>query len=195
MPLCALLQVGSLNVKCLSTPCHTSGHICYFVTKPGSSEPPAVFTGEGSGVCAGGWAFFAKILVAWGCLWKPLGGEAEHFLLRPHRAVRGEPQPSGQSLGLSFQHMEVQAGRVDAVGATLLAGLSVHSSLTPVSLSGALGTSLSLGDSAWWGCSPSPLHLRQLTGGQGSEPQTRLVWAYLMPRRALTLPKPSWAVR
>ncbi|KAF0881186.1 ALS protein, partial [Crocuta crocuta] len=40
------LQVGSLNVKCLSTPCHTSGHICYFVSKPGSSEPPAVFTGD-----------------------------------------------------------------------------------------------------------------------------------------------------
>ncbi|XP_015677134.1 hydroxyacylglutathione hydrolase, mitochondrial [Protobothrops mucrosquamatus] len=39
-------QVGSLNVKCLSTPCHTSGHICYFVTKPNSSEPPAVFTGD-----------------------------------------------------------------------------------------------------------------------------------------------------
>ncbi|KAM9210530.1 hydroxyacylglutathione hydrolase, mitochondrial isoform 3-T7 [Dugong dugon] len=40
------LQVGSLNIKCLSTPCHTSGHICYFVSKPGSSEPPAVFTGD-----------------------------------------------------------------------------------------------------------------------------------------------------
>ncbi|XP_044308503.1 hydroxyacylglutathione hydrolase, mitochondrial-like [Varanus komodoensis] len=39
-------QVGSLNVKCLATPCHTSGHICYFVTKPNSSEPPAVFTGD-----------------------------------------------------------------------------------------------------------------------------------------------------
>uniref|UniRef100_A0A8C5TVH3 Hydroxyacylglutathione hydrolase n=1 Tax=Malurus cyaneus samueli TaxID=2593467 RepID=A0A8C5TVH3_9PASS len=36
------LKVGSLNVKCLSTPCHTSGHICYYVTKPNSSEPPAV---------------------------------------------------------------------------------------------------------------------------------------------------------
>uniref|UniRef100_H0Z8S3 Hydroxyacylglutathione hydrolase, mitochondrial n=1 Tax=Taeniopygia guttata TaxID=59729 RepID=H0Z8S3_TAEGU len=32
------LQVGSLSVKCLSTPCHTSGHICYYVTKPNSSE-------------------------------------------------------------------------------------------------------------------------------------------------------------
>lgn len=41
-----LFQVGSLSVKCLSTPCHTSGHICYFVSKPGSSEPSAVFTGE-----------------------------------------------------------------------------------------------------------------------------------------------------
>ncbi|XP_034877293.1 hydroxyacylglutathione hydrolase, mitochondrial-like [Mirounga leonina] len=40
------LQVGSLNVKCLSTPCHTSGHICYFVSKPSISEPPAVFTGD-----------------------------------------------------------------------------------------------------------------------------------------------------
>ncbi|EPQ07984.1 Hydroxyacylglutathione hydrolase, mitochondrial [Myotis brandtii] len=40
------LQVGSLHVKCLSTPCHTSGHICYFVSKPGSSEPSAVFTGD-----------------------------------------------------------------------------------------------------------------------------------------------------
>ncbi|XP_044928124.1 hydroxyacylglutathione hydrolase, mitochondrial isoform X2 [Mustela putorius furo] len=40
------LQVGSLHVKCLSTPCHTSGHICYFVNKPSSSEPPAVFTGD-----------------------------------------------------------------------------------------------------------------------------------------------------
>ncbi|XP_003417826.1 hydroxyacylglutathione hydrolase, mitochondrial isoform X1 [Loxodonta africana] len=42
----SVLQVGSLSVKCLSTPCHTSGHICYFVSKPGSSEPPAVFTGD-----------------------------------------------------------------------------------------------------------------------------------------------------
>ncbi|KAM9304878.1 hydroxyacylglutathione hydrolase, mitochondrial [Gastrophryne carolinensis] len=39
-------QVGSLHVKCLYTPCHTSGHICYYVTKPNSSEPPAVFTGD-----------------------------------------------------------------------------------------------------------------------------------------------------
>ncbi|XP_048645341.1 hydroxyacylglutathione hydrolase, mitochondrial isoform X1 [Marmota marmota marmota] len=40
------LQVGSLHVKCLSTPCHTSGHICYLVSKPGGPDPPAVFTGD-----------------------------------------------------------------------------------------------------------------------------------------------------
>uniref|UniRef100_A0AAY4BJ58 Hydroxyacylglutathione hydrolase, mitochondrial n=1 Tax=Denticeps clupeoides TaxID=299321 RepID=A0AAY4BJ58_9TELE len=39
-------KVGSLNVKCLFTPCHTTGHICYFVTKNSSSEPPIVFTGD-----------------------------------------------------------------------------------------------------------------------------------------------------
>ncbi|CAH1789670.1 unnamed protein product [Owenia fusiformis] len=38
-------QLGALNIKCLSTPCHTAGHICYFVT--GSpNESPAVFTGD-----------------------------------------------------------------------------------------------------------------------------------------------------
>ncbi|XP_005734676.1 hydroxyacylglutathione hydrolase, mitochondrial isoform X1 [Pundamilia nyererei] len=39
-------KVGSLHVKCLSTPCHTTGHICYYVTKENSTEPPAVFTGD-----------------------------------------------------------------------------------------------------------------------------------------------------
>ncbi|XP_034395900.1 hydroxyacylglutathione hydrolase, mitochondrial isoform X1 [Cyclopterus lumpus] len=40
------IKVGSLNVKCLFTPCHTTGHICYYVTKETSTEPPAVFTGD-----------------------------------------------------------------------------------------------------------------------------------------------------
>ncbi|XP_069111613.1 hydroxyacylglutathione hydrolase, mitochondrial-like [Argopecten irradians] len=38
-------KVGNLNVRCLFTPCHTSGHICYFVTKNGGQEP-VVFTGD-----------------------------------------------------------------------------------------------------------------------------------------------------
>lgn len=41
------LQIGKLNVKCLFTPCHTSGHICYFVSDPaGGDGDPAVFTGD-----------------------------------------------------------------------------------------------------------------------------------------------------
>uniref|UniRef100_A0A3P8WGG2 Hydroxyacylglutathione hydrolase n=1 Tax=Cynoglossus semilaevis TaxID=244447 RepID=A0A3P8WGG2_CYNSE len=39
-------KLGSLNIKCLFTPCHTTGHICYYVTKENSTEPPAVFTGD-----------------------------------------------------------------------------------------------------------------------------------------------------
>lgn len=38
------LKIGQLNVQCLFTPCHTSGHICYLVESPG--HDPAVFTGE-----------------------------------------------------------------------------------------------------------------------------------------------------
>ncbi|XP_059471987.1 hydroxyacylglutathione hydrolase, mitochondrial isoform X2 [Neocloeon triangulifer] len=39
-------QIGSLKVKCLFTPCHTSGHICYFIESPESQDPPTVFTGD-----------------------------------------------------------------------------------------------------------------------------------------------------
>uniref|UniRef100_A0A4W3JSQ3 Hydroxyacylglutathione hydrolase, mitochondrial n=1 Tax=Callorhinchus milii TaxID=7868 RepID=A0A4W3JSQ3_CALMI len=39
-------HVGCLKVKCLFTPCHTSGHVCYYVTEENSNEPPAVFTGD-----------------------------------------------------------------------------------------------------------------------------------------------------
>ncbi|XP_064541139.1 hydroxyacylglutathione hydrolase, mitochondrial isoform X1 [Drosophila montana] len=38
--------IGNLNVRCLSTPCHTSGHICYHVTASNSHDPGAVFTGD-----------------------------------------------------------------------------------------------------------------------------------------------------
>ena len=36
-------NIGGLNVKCLETPCHTSGHVCYYVT--GNEDTPSVFTG------------------------------------------------------------------------------------------------------------------------------------------------------
>ena len=39
------LNVGGLKVQCLFTPCHTQGHICYFVTHQDGSNP-AVFTGN-----------------------------------------------------------------------------------------------------------------------------------------------------
>jgi len=44
-------KIGSLDVTCLFTPCHTSGHICYYVkdsVDTGSGEvarSPVVFTG------------------------------------------------------------------------------------------------------------------------------------------------------
>lgn len=38
------LSLGSLAIKCLFTPCHTTGHICYYVTS--GENQPAVFTGD-----------------------------------------------------------------------------------------------------------------------------------------------------
>ncbi|XP_030646712.1 hydroxyacylglutathione hydrolase-like protein [Chanos chanos] len=40
------LKFNSINVRCLFTPCHTSGHMCYFVWEDGCTDPPAVFTGD-----------------------------------------------------------------------------------------------------------------------------------------------------
>jgi len=42
------LKIGSLDVTCLFTPCHTSGHICYYVTDSSQSgaRSPVVFTGD-----------------------------------------------------------------------------------------------------------------------------------------------------
>merc|ERR1712156_728429 len=38
-------KIGNLKVKCLATPCHTTGHICFYVTDiDGTSK--AVFTGD-----------------------------------------------------------------------------------------------------------------------------------------------------
>lgn len=39
------LQVGGLTVRCLETPCHTSGHICYYVTSQDQASK-VVFTGD-----------------------------------------------------------------------------------------------------------------------------------------------------
>ena len=37
-------NIGGLKVCCLATPCHTTGHICYYIA--GDQDPPAVFTGD-----------------------------------------------------------------------------------------------------------------------------------------------------
>ncbi|XP_028455501.1 hydroxyacylglutathione hydrolase-like protein isoform X2 [Perca flavescens] len=39
------LKFNSINVRCLFTPCHTSGHMCYFVWEDECTDAPAVFTG------------------------------------------------------------------------------------------------------------------------------------------------------
>ena len=38
------LELGSLKISCLATPCHTSGHICYHVTSEDGES--VVFTGD-----------------------------------------------------------------------------------------------------------------------------------------------------
>eukprot|EP00066_Takifugu_rubripes_P012903 XP_011602169.1 PREDICTED: hydroxyacylglutathione hydrolase-like protein isoform X1 [Takifugu rubripes] len=40
------LKFDSINVRCLFTPCHTSGHMCYFVWEDECTDAPAVFTGD-----------------------------------------------------------------------------------------------------------------------------------------------------
>lgn len=40
------VQFNSINVRCLFTPCHTSGHMCYFVWEDECTDAPAVFTGQ-----------------------------------------------------------------------------------------------------------------------------------------------------
>lgn len=39
-----IFNIGKLQVQCLSTPCHTTGHICYYITE--NQDVPAVFTGD-----------------------------------------------------------------------------------------------------------------------------------------------------
>lgn len=46
VPDCHSFKIGSLHIKCFHTPCHTTGHVCYYVTKENSTDPPAVFTGD-----------------------------------------------------------------------------------------------------------------------------------------------------
>ncbi|VDP96119.1 unnamed protein product [Echinostoma caproni] len=41
------LKIGdNLDILCLSTPCHTSGHVCYYVVDRSNPSDTAVFTGD-----------------------------------------------------------------------------------------------------------------------------------------------------
>ncbi|NXN01929.1 HAGHL protein, partial [Sylvia borin] len=40
------LTFGAIRVKCLFTPCHTSGHMCYFMWEDDSPDAPALFSGD-----------------------------------------------------------------------------------------------------------------------------------------------------
>ncbi|CAH2307411.1 hydroxyacylglutathione hydrolase [Pelobates cultripes] len=40
------IKFGDINVRCLFTPCHTSGHMCYFVWEDGCPDAPALFSGD-----------------------------------------------------------------------------------------------------------------------------------------------------
>uniref|UniRef100_A0A8C5Q7K9 Hydroxyacylglutathione hydrolase like n=1 Tax=Leptobrachium leishanense TaxID=445787 RepID=A0A8C5Q7K9_9ANUR len=40
------LKFGDINVRCLFTPCHTSGHMCFFVWEDGCPDAPALFSGD-----------------------------------------------------------------------------------------------------------------------------------------------------
>lgn len=41
-----IINIGNLLIQCLFTPCHTKGHVCYFVTSPQEGSQCVVFTGD-----------------------------------------------------------------------------------------------------------------------------------------------------
>ncbi|KAJ8729940.1 hypothetical protein PYW07_016978 [Mythimna separata] len=41
-----ILNIGNLLIQCLFTPCHTRGHVCYFVSSPQEGSQCVVFTGD-----------------------------------------------------------------------------------------------------------------------------------------------------
>ncbi|KAE8578899.1 hypothetical protein XENTR_v10023823 [Xenopus tropicalis] len=40
------LKFGGINVRCLFTPCHTSGHMCFYMWEDGCPDAPALFSGD-----------------------------------------------------------------------------------------------------------------------------------------------------
>nr|CAH7756867.1 unnamed protein product [Callosobruchus chinensis] len=65
-------SIGEINVECLHTPCHTSGHICYYLTAPG--QTPAVFTGDTLFIAGCGRFFEGTAEQMYSALVEKLGG-------------------------------------------------------------------------------------------------------------------------
>lgn len=40
------VQIGNLQVRVLFTPCHTTGHVLYYVPAVGGDGDPSIFTGD-----------------------------------------------------------------------------------------------------------------------------------------------------
>ncbi|XP_018318957.1 hydroxyacylglutathione hydrolase, mitochondrial [Agrilus planipennis] len=64
--------IGNINVECLFTPCHTSGHICYYLTPP--DNYPAVFTGDTLFIAGCGRFFEGTAEQMYSALVEKLGG-------------------------------------------------------------------------------------------------------------------------
>lgn len=66
-------KIGSLSVKCLFTPCHTKGHICYFVQPEETDKDPVVFTGDTLFIAGCGRFFEGTPVQMYNALVKSLG--------------------------------------------------------------------------------------------------------------------------
>jgi len=64
-------KIGNISVECLFTPCHTSGHICYYVTDV--EDTPAVFTGDTLFIAGCGRFFEGSASQMYSALVKKLG--------------------------------------------------------------------------------------------------------------------------
>ena len=69
-----------MKITCLETPCHTSGHICYYVVAPDKKEP-VVFTGDTLFLAGCGKFFEGTAPQMYKALIEVLGGLPRHTLV------------------------------------------------------------------------------------------------------------------
>ncbi|KAK4813440.1 hypothetical protein QYF61_005388 [Mycteria americana] len=82
------LTFGAIRVRCLFTPCHTSGHMCYFMWEDGSPDAPALFSGD--------------TLFVGGC-GKFFEGTAEQMYTNLTQILGALPKETHPSTGLGLQ--------------------------------------------------------------------------------------------